>query len=513
MTAIDKSENRLLSEMTAVGITGPFSARLWLRSHRPGRIRVTWHLEGEDNNAWETIIEIPEGNEQDNTAVVRLPPGNSPGSPLVPMHRYRFQARHEADGRLIGEGGFETSPENPKQYPPDFSIALMSCHQPFNMKGELTPESSLMLKAARQCMKEHNTKYVLTTGDQVYSDYPPSLSLFSPKYFASEGPQDRQKLQDCTLAEIRDLYHRHYRLFWNLPEWKAIHSEFPCYPMLDDHDIVNNWGSVPGHQLPEWQKVGQGARMAYFDYQGSRVLNTRKGIPDDFHYEFTYGPAATFVMDIRSNRVPGDNGQLYSPEQETAIRRFLSSHQDRRIIFIVLSVPVIHIPRFLARIAACVPRSPEDFSDRWSSPAHLRDRDRFLKIIHEHQQRFPSQRIVLLSGDIHMACVHQIQWHTGVPVMYQMISSGITHCIGFVMGHASDLLIRMNRQISTEDKELIGKVGLVPGIRGKNLNPYKKLNLGIIEVSTRETENVRLRFHIYGHKKGTPYCAFRSEFV
>ncbi|MCP4352358.1 MAG: alkaline phosphatase family protein [Desulfobacterales bacterium] len=507
MTVIDNSENPLLSEMTAVGMTEPFSARLWLRSHQSGRIRVTWHPEGDDNNTWETIVEIPEENEHDNTAVIRLPPENGSAPPLVPMHRYRFRAYH-ADGRLIGKGGFETAPETPEQYPSDFSIALMSCHQPFNMKGELTPESSMMLKAARQCMKEHNIKYVLTTGDQVYSDYPPALSLFSPKYFASEAPKGRQQIQDCTPGEIRQLFHQHYRLFWNLPEWKAIHSEFPCYPMLDDHDIVNNWGSVPEHQLPEWQKVGQGARMAYFDYQGSRVLNPGKGIPDDFHYKFTYGPSATFVMDIRSNRVAGDNGQLYSSEQEASLIRFLSQNQERRIIFIVLSVPVIHIPRFLARVAAWFPRSPEDFSDRWSSPAHIRDRDRFLKIIHEHQQRFPFQRIVLLSGDIHMACVHQIQWHSDAPVMYQMISSGITHCIGFFMGHASDLLIRMNRRISTEDKELTGKLGMVRGIRGKNRNPYKKLNLGIIEVS-----DSRLRFHIYGHKKGTPYCAFRSEFI
>jgi alkaline phosphatase D len=74
----------------------------------------------------------------------------------------------------------------------------------------------------------------------------------------------------------------------------------------------------------------------------------------------------------------------------------------------VLSVPIIHLPKLAAKIAARVTPSGEDFSDRWSSGGHIRDRDRVLKILHEHQTQHPFQQVVLLSGDIHIGCVHKI---------------------------------------------------------------------------------------------------------
>lgn len=153
---------------------------------------------------------------------------------------------------------------------------------------------------------------------------------------------------DCTGEEVRRIYQERYRRFWNQPEWKALHAEIPYYPILDDHDIIDNWDSRPEHLTPKWQAVGAGGCMAYFDYQGSRELSSVTGDrPESFHYPIVYGHTAVFVMDLRSNRRAGDDGQLLGISQEEDPIRFLETHWDKKVLFILISVPVVHLPRFL----------------------------------------------------------------------------------------------------------------------------------------------------------------------
>ena len=161
-----------------------------------------------------------------------------------------------------------------------------------------------MLRAVRRCLIEHNTKIVFAMGDQMYSDYPPPLSLFDKDYFQIVAPPNRQNIQQCSVPEVRDLYHMRYRQFWSLPEWKALHTDFPCYPIVDDHDLVDNWGSIPAHQTDAWRAFIEGARRACFDYQASRMLPVADQLPGSFHYQATYGHSSFFVMDLRSSRGP-----------------------------------------------------------------------------------------------------------------------------------------------------------------------------------------------------------------
>src|SRR5918998_5349065 len=136
--------------------------------------------------------------------------------------------------------------------------------------------------------------------------------------------------------------------------------------MVDDHDIIDNWGSSPAHQRPEWRSVGEGALQASYDYQIARVQASAGSRPNSLHYEVTYGHTATFVMDLRSNRKAGAGGQLFSDAQKADIQHFLYNNRNQNVLFFVASVPVIHLPRHLARLVAMLPPSSEDFSDRWS---------------------------------------------------------------------------------------------------------------------------------------------------
>lgn len=510
MGSFDDFQNEPLQDMVAVGAVRAHSVRLWLRSSLAGPIRIGWWREGEKEPSGETVVIVPKDNEQDNTHSFQVP-ASAENASLIPLQRYRFRAVHLQDNHLVGEGRFETAPEESEATPAKFSIALFSCHQPFDKHGGVDSKAEQMLRASLRCLEEHNTKFVLAMGDQMYSDFPPALSLFDPDYFARVAPSGRKELLSCSSSEVRRLYQRRYRHFWNLPGWRALHSAYPCYPVIDDHDIIDNWGSDPAHQRPEWQAVGEGARQAYFDYQGSRVLDADPAFPLSFHYSFSYGHTSVFVMDLRSERTAGEGGRLYSDEQETALRDFLDAHSHQKLVFLVLSVPIVHLPRFLARIVARLPPSGEDFSDRWSSGAHLRDRDRFLRIIHAHQRRLPSQRLVLLSGDIHIGCVHRIQWGREGPVLYQMISSPITHDNGFLVPWASKLIIRTNRQIATRDGSLRAAVRFLPRTGRQSKNPYGGVNLGLIEVQTPEPQSEpKIRFLLFGHQGEEPICVYRS---
>lgn len=470
-----------------------------------------WQYEAPSSDG-EKSFRIAEDYLCDNSGTVNIGTGQDGDSPLLPLLRYSYSVRHDSGDHLVGEGGFEIAPKNSDDPPARFSIAVMSCNQPFRNNGSVRRDANRMLSAVRQCFLQNNTKMVFMVGDQIYSDMPQPLSLFNQDYFSQVAPNGRNHILDCSFEEIRNIYHRRYRWFWNLEGWRDIRRQFPCYPILDDHDIVDNWGSHPKHREDRWQKLGQAARAAYFDYQGSTAIQAEDTLPPSFDYTMVYGNIAVFVLDLRSNRRAGKDGRIYSNEQEHRLNRFLEENRHAEVLFFVLSVPVVHLPRSLARIAARLFPANEDFSDRWSSGTHIRDRDRFLKRVYRHQKEHPRQRIVFLSGDIHIGCVHSIRWNSGPP-FYQLISSGVTHDTGFFIRNGSKAIIRINRHIRTRDNALQGKVRLLSG-KDRKRNPYGGLNIGLIEIMTPSSgARASLRFSLYGHRGDRPICVYRSPTI
>lgn len=503
-----------LGNMVAVGAVEARSVRLWMRTEHPGALTICWWPEDDANTIAQGDIWIPEVNTRDNTFSVQVPEDFPSASALTPLRSYCFRVVSRSSGTCIGTGRFETAPARLEETPERFALALMSCHQPFDENGLLTTQSEQMLRAACHCLQAHNTKLVFTVGDQMYSDQPNALSFFDEAYFSTVAPPGRQCVNECTAAEVRRLYQHRYRHFWRVPAWQALHATFPCYPIIDDHEIVDNWGTRPNHGTSAWHAIGEGARAAYMDYQGSRVSTWSETLSESFHYTVTYGNLGVFVMDLRSTRTAWNGGQLFSQAQAVALRRFLHEQRDTPCLCIVLSVPVIHLPRIPVRVLGYLAQWHEDFADRWSTGAHRRDRDRFLHWLAAHQRQYPTQRIVLLGGDIHIGCVHEIRWAPQGPALYQLVSSGITNDIGALMQRLSTLLIRFNRHVTTDDGTLRAKVQLLKGMDRQRQNPYGGLNVGILEIET-PTPGARptLRFYLYSHRGEEPVCVYRSLLV
>ncbi|MEQ8663507.1 MAG: alkaline phosphatase D family protein [Gammaproteobacteria bacterium] len=499
-----------LTHAVAVGAVTRYAARVWFASRRPGRVEVSCRRADDDSPVTRVVAEILPGQGRDNTCCVTLPvPGSD--AALVPGTHYRFRAVHGADGTLLGEGRFETAPRDADSAPDRFSIALISCNQPFDDDGAVAAAGERMLKAMQSCLREHHTKLVLTVGDQMYTDYPQPLSLFDDDYFRRVAPRGRASLLDCTRDEVRHLLQQRYRLFWNVPGWRALHAEYPCYPILDDHELVDNWGSVPAHATARWAPFIAGARAAYHDYEGSRIADGGEA-PRDFDYEVEYGPTAIYVLDLRSNRQVGKHARIFAADQLERFEDFLARHRDKAVLQVVLSVPAIHLPRWTARVAHILSPCPnEDFADRWSTAGHVADRDRVLALLHAHQRQYPHQRILLQSGDIHIACAHSIAWDDGVRPLWQFVSSGITNQVGPLTQWLSKMSILANRRLELHDGARAADVRLLAGTDGAECNPYTGLNFGLIEFRREQGGRYAMRLAIHGERDAAPVCHFRSD--
>lgn len=493
-----------LQDMVAVGAVEADAARIWFRSELPGTAVVRW--EGTDGgDQGRTEGHVSGDRRRDGTASIRL-------EGLRPDRDYRFEVVHRASGREVGCGRFRTAPAAPEGSPERVAFALLSCNMPFDDAGRVAPAAVEMLRAADRRMSELEVRFFLTVGDQMYTDHPARLSLYDERHLRAVGPPGRRSLPDCTPDEALGMLHDRYRRFWNVPAWKELHAGRASYPIWDDHEIVDNWGSQDVHEEPRWRSVLEASRRACFNYQLARVLPPADSLPETFDYQFDYGNLSFYVLDLRTKRRGGDDGRAVTDSQFEDLVGFLQARADRPVVFLVLSVPLVHLPRAIARAGRILARSNEDFSDRWGTLGHLRDRDRLLDTLRRHCEENPRQRVVLLSGDIHIGCVHELAWEGGTTVVHQVVSSAITNEANPLLRWASERAMRMNRFVETPDGTR-ARVHLMDGRAGRTRNPYRKLNFALVEVETEEApDRVRLRFTLHGHDSADA-PAFESDWV
>lgn len=463
--------------MVAVGAVNATSARIWARSDRPGVHRLTLTPDGGATLEHEVVV--ADGlNDLTGAWTIRG---------LAPATRYRYELRG------VGGGRFVTAPDA-SAGPQTFSFGVMSCHAPFDADGNVRDGALAMLRAAHAALTGCDARFVLPIGDQIYADYPPRESVLA----------DPGVLQ-LPREAIRARYHAVYRRYWSMPELQALYADFPSWPMLDDHDLVNNFGSLEEHALPEWQALRAGSLDAYYDYQASRVIATSGERPATFDHGFRWSQTAVYQLDIRSARYATPDGtQLVTPEQIEAMREFLRANRDARVLVLGVSVPIAYVPTWFSALAAMFTEEREG-ADRWSYSGSLPDRDRVLGALLEQAAAAPHQRVVLVSGDIHVGTALEIAWKDG-PVFHQLTSSAITNDVGMRKGAIFELVAGIERTIHCGDR-----VAHVSRIAGEpDANPYGFLNIGLVHVDEGQG---RVRFELVGTRDGTPGTAFLSPWL
>lgn len=483
--------------MVAVGTVTPTSARLWFRTDLAGEHRVDVFDAGPAPIQSKKVV-VAAQNANDNTCVVDF-------AGLSPAHRYSYRVERTADGTPLGSGVFQTFPSNAAGTPERFSLAFWSCHQPFNTPdGDLSERAMRMLRLAPSVLEQHDAKFVLMCGDQIYADNPGTYSLFDPHYTNTKVHPGQGSILEWPASDVRRAYQQHYRTYYAMPELRRIYANYPCLPILDDHELVDDWGSDPAHMTPKWANLREGAMAAYYDYQGSRIVYPGDTRPPSFYYAFDYGSVGLFVLDIRSQR-DITQGRLYGQEQLDQLKTFLASHtqSSHDVVLIVASVPVMHLPDWLTNVGAAIVGGRIDFPDHWSYTKNVGDRDRFLKVLHDHQVANPRQRMAILSGDVHVGVGFAIHWlGDNKPILYQFTSSAITNRLKRTEVYFSKLGPGLMRDIECDWG---GKAkACLLGTNGGALsppanNPFGGLNIGIVEIRKRGDHST-LRFKLVGYE-------------
>ena len=114
-------------QMVAVSAVSRNQARLWLRTNAEGISKLElWTLNGEARTA---VIGDNRAPEADGTMSFVIP-GDAPEIGLLkPATKYKFRITISETDEFIGEGCFETPPDETGYN--EFVFAFMSCHQPF----------------------------------------------------------------------------------------------------------------------------------------------------------------------------------------------------------------------------------------------------------------------------------------------------------------------------------------------------------------------------------------------
>lgn len=235
--------------------------------------------------------------------------------------------------------------------PAAFSFAFGSCHQPFEearLGDSLRTHTGARIYGPMlEELRRADARFVLLTGDQVYSDGVSSASV-------------REKLETSgvTDAELIDVYRHLYRGYFNESGFRRLNEALPAYLIWDDHDIFDGWGSQLNPQ--SWdRRLFAAAEVAFREYQHLR--NPRASLDDDapYAYPFWYGDVGFFVLDLRGRRSYQD-ARVLGDEQWARLDAFFAD-ADRRetpTVVLVASVPVVHLSPALVEAAhpeyACV---------------------------------------------------------------------------------------------------------------------------------------------------------------
>lgn len=506
-------ETRDLDDMVAVGATDATGVRFWIRTTRPGpHVLEIWNAMSRHGGTFD--LWPPPG--ADGTDSVRYPDDFPGAAPLSPITAYAYRIRRGDE--QIGQGELETAPLGRADAPARFAFAATSCHQPFTDQGALYPPSLELLEVLETALRQRDVKRVFLMGDQMYADYPPELSLFDASHFAKVAPPGRESIHDCTREEVRALYQRRYRAFWSIERFRSLLANYPSYPILDDHELYDNFGSAPEHSLPKWAAIRAGGLDAFHDYQGLlRAGRASDGVrPDHFDFSERYADVGVYCLDVRSTRHhDGEQVHVYRDEQLASLSRFLAASGDLSVVLLITSVPMAVFPGWIASFGTRLLGRDHDAGDRWNHRDATRSRERLTEVLFEHQRAHPAQRLILLGGDIHIGCAVKFEWRDRrVRPMYQLVSSAVSNLIDRPARKIAASARKLDAQIGGKDRDLWERVAMLPPAReDASTNPCEELNVGIVALEREANGHLAVRLEIVSCEGDppSPRTVFASE--
>lgn len=465
-----------------VGSTTHKEAKIWVQTHKPAKLECRVYT---DPNSSKQVPNSPfafqtkEENGCTGVATVTLPQDDN---------KYYYHIFEKKSGRSVPISqirSFRSFP-GPKKDIESISFALVSCNKPKNFKYEKELSLRNMWRYLFTEMSRHDASFLIAAGDQVYADHKRCNA-----WQESLGGLPHKTPLDL----YRDVYYKH----WSFSEMQMVLSNFPSFMIWDDHEITNGWGSDIRHDEKRSQEIFLAARKAYEEFQHSHnpaalsLPRNYKPTPGHrpYYYAFRYGPVAFLVLDLRGNRRVWD-GQLLGPDQWAALRRWFASEEakDSKMLFVVSSVPVVHLRRRFAKFW----RLKTDIADQWSSPHNKEERKELFSLIFDKYVEKGKRQAFILGGDVHVGTVTKITDSASGQSIHQFTSSPISNkperfLDSFLKRFSSRFSFKLDNDGNRyADVEIYKR--------------YRQRNFGIVTVSLDSPPKITLK--MYQEKEGQP---------
>jgi alkaline phosphatase D len=516
--------NARLDRAAIIGHTTANSTKIWMRLGLPGSYRLfVYPMANEDAQsfrkrltlvpfdspqptAWAKVYSFDIADFSSDTTFVQVVEDLQPYT----TYGYAIQGKDDAGVSriLIGQDGLD----NPLAYsfrtlsagPAPFSFGFYSCHLPYKKSifggTEITNMDmwDSFLATLQRNRKEGELAFVIGGGDLVYVDGVDSLNIWKYLNQCINERSDALPDKDAMLSWYRDIY----RGYWGFPQITQVFSQFPIYMSLDDHEILDGWGSYFLNEtsedemdeiFPDWKKsalswkshqallenMGECAIKVYDEYEHSHNPDS-----DFLDYNFSTNGSAFYFLDGRSARdINRQSNRVLGREQLARFSAWLKA-LDPKItpyVFVVSAVPLLHLHATLLNSknpSFDVADLEDDLRDAWEHKLHDMERKQMVELLFEAAGR--GLKVSILSGDVHGSAAFRLS--RGNSIIYQLTSSPITYNVSLPIGWALSAGVVDEGESSD-------------GYRFKRLGLYMERNYALVTVDAFQE---KAEFQIYG---------------
>lgn len=447
-----------------VGAVSEREARIWLRADDAGPARLHVFREGGDEVPGSPFrASAPFDRSGTATIVARLPAAYA---------RYTYDVRDEAGASVLpawlGTPGFRSAPEPATRGP--FRFGLVSCNdlRAKTQRGRRDPERpwrTLHREAARL-----DLAFLVCAGDQVYAD----------------DAWEAEATGRVFVPTLRRAYEDAYQSQWDARWLRRTLASLPCLMTWDDHEIRNGWGSerADGRE-PTRRAAFAVAREVYRRFQHEHNPPSF-GSASDLFYAFRYGDAGVLVLDGRGARdCTLVRDPLLGAQQWRLVSQWLREETPGLgALFVVSSVPPVHVPPALAKAGGAV---LSDFRDQWTASANRPELARLASELFDCANR-NDLPVVLLSGDTHLGTLAGLYSarpeHARRPWIHQLCASPLTARPPGLVARAIERIARHGFEVAR-------------GIHGRMLaRPLAERNFGVVDLAL-ESGRYRITLRLF----------------
>ena len=256
-------------------------------------------------------------------------------------------------------------------------------------------------------IKPNDQTILLHLGDQIYGD-----TVYNK--YESHSETEIANNADKILEDYRDLYRKTYSKI----SQHAIMSKCSNLMMLDDHEVVNDFG--PFRKINH--SLAQIALRAYYEYQviTYKDVSQVNVMTDPIYWSKIIGQMGLLLLDVRLDRYRWNLHGVFTDGQKDFIKQSLREFKKQccKTVIVGLARPLYNV---CSCYANCGSRCNVGDYDEMSHEYNVEDSNYLLDKLGE----LSDAEVLILSGDLHQSTYTEFN-RRGHPLIRQLVNSPIS---------------------------------------------------------------------------------------